>query len=622
MDRLNELLLEWEDRKLAGTPVAVETLCPDDPTMARQLTEKISLLETFDSLLGENAVSTEIPLMIGKYEVRGVVGQGGMGVVYVAFDPALRRTVAIKSLNNHTFETDRLRDRFTQEGQLLAHLEHDHIVGVYEAGIDNGRPYLVMEYFPNGSLATHRASFVHAGPEKATEAVRKIAKAIGYAHSKGVLHRDLKPANILLDAAHEPMVCDFGLAKPIVTFPEKRLVEQTNASPTSKDLTGHADRPGTPPYMAPEQLFASLGEVDERTDIWAIGLIYFELLTGRRPFKTEGLLTPPNKSRKPVWTALERKKIGKTIRSIVEKCLATLPSDRYQHVSEVIAAIDKNQQRSRRVYWIAATVVIATFAVGLGIIAYHEGSPERKFDREIDQDLANIQRGESVDLIQSGWRTPYIIREGQEITSVVQKLEGVEIKSSGIAIVEFLPRIPAKNYEILATIRHDAATDPNRTSRIGIANSGFFAENNLGRQHILRTAIFNGFDAPNEIFAEYGSLWVHKNHKAVTQVDIYRQRNAKRSLPNLGTPNTPWVNVQIRTTGESSFVRAECNKKFVGPFDCNDADYRDHCNKLNKEFPAAKDVRFPKSPRDSLAIYVESAKCTIREIEVRPLPEN
>lgn len=203
---------------------------------------------------------------IGRYQIVAKLGHGGMGIVYRAFDPTFNREVAIKVLPQQFASDPTLRARFEREARVVAALEHPAIVPVYDFGEVAGQPYLVMRYMAGGSLADRLVR----GPLPAAEALRilaHLAPALDLAHSRGVVHRDLKPANILFDSQGSPYIADFGIAK----------IAEATVSLTSSGAIG------TPAYMSPEQ--AQGQELDGRSDIYALGVILFEMLTGRQPYQ-------------------------------------------------------------------------------------------------------------------------------------------------------------------------------------------------------------------------------------------------------------------------------------------------------------------------------------------------
>jgi serine/threonine protein kinase len=222
------------------------------------------------------------PRVIGNYELQGQLGRGGMGVVYRARQVSLNRTVAVKMLLNSALSSPAMVRRFEIEAETVARLDHPHIVPIYEVREEDGQRYFSMKLVEGESLAQqigrkefadhpaglHRKEPTWAqGQDRIARLVATVAHAVHYAHTQGVLHRDLKPGNILIDAEGEPHLTDFGLAK--VDF--------------EASLTGSATLLGTPAYMAPEQ--AGGGRATVATDIYSLGAVLYELLTGRPPFR-------------------------------------------------------------------------------------------------------------------------------------------------------------------------------------------------------------------------------------------------------------------------------------------------------------------------------------------------
>src|SRR5512141_419556 len=209
------------------------------------------------------------PEKIGRYEIKSELGRGGMATVYRGYDPRFEREVAVKVLPPELFHADsQFRLRFEREAKIIAQLEHPSIVPVYDVGEEDNQPYFVMRYMGGGSL-TDRIRAKTFTVDEATKIIEQIAPGLDEAHSKGIIHRDFKPSNILFDNKGAPYISDFGIAK------------MTQSAGT---VTGSAII-GTPAYMAPEQ--AQGTEVDGRADIYALGIILFEILTGKQPYEAD-----------------------------------------------------------------------------------------------------------------------------------------------------------------------------------------------------------------------------------------------------------------------------------------------------------------------------------------------
>lgn len=204
---------------------------------------------------------------IGRYEIESEIGSGGMAVVYQAVDPQFGRHVAVKLLSRDFLQDPSFRRRFEREARLIATLEHPAIVPVYDFGEEGGRPFLVMRLMPGGTLAQRLIKEGTLPVQDVAYIVGRIGAALDEAHKRGIVHRDLKPSNVLFDQYGEPYLSDFGIAR------------QAGAGET---ITATSQAVGTPGYMSPEQIQGN--EVDGRSDIYALGVMVFEMLTGKRPF--------------------------------------------------------------------------------------------------------------------------------------------------------------------------------------------------------------------------------------------------------------------------------------------------------------------------------------------------
>jgi serine/threonine protein kinase len=207
------------------------------------------------------------PANIGRYAIKSEIARGGMATVYLAFDPFVKREVAIKLLPSNLTHDLSFRTRFEREAQTVAALEYPSIVPVYDFGEEAGQPYLVMRYMPGGSLSQK----IESGPLSLTEVSRiftRLSGALDHVHAQGIIHRDLKPANILFDTYNNAYLSDFGIAH----------IAASNAALTGEKMVG------TPAYMSPEQ---ARGDtiLDGSSDIYSMGAILFEALTGRQPYE-------------------------------------------------------------------------------------------------------------------------------------------------------------------------------------------------------------------------------------------------------------------------------------------------------------------------------------------------
>jgi WD40 repeat protein/tetratricopeptide (TPR) repeat protein len=260
--------------------------------------------------------SESTPPSIPGFEIVRELGRGGMGVVYLAWQSRLDRLVALKVVlaGGHAGKAE--RDRFQTEALAVARLQHPNIIQVYEVGEYDGRPYLALEYIDGGSLA-QRLVGTPQPPAQAAALIETLARALASAHRRGVIHRDLTPGNILLGQDGVPRITDFGLAKLLV-----------GGGPTQ---TGSGDILGTPSYMAPEQARGKAKQVTASVDIYALGALLYELLTGRPPFRGETLLETLEQvlHQEPLSLIRLQSKVPRDLETITLKCLEKDPGRRY-----------------------------------------------------------------------------------------------------------------------------------------------------------------------------------------------------------------------------------------------------------------------------------------------------
>lgn len=318
--------------------------------------------------MAENAQDTpqEITNHVGRYQIREVLGQGAMATVYKAYDPSIDRTLAIKILHPNLCVNEEYRGRFLREAKAAGMLSHPNIVTIFDVGVADGRPYIAMELLDGTPLNDLMAASGKLPISDAVDIGIQLARALDYAHSKGIVHRDVKPSNIIqLKGSNIIKVTDFGICH--IDSPED----------TQQTVMGQVL--GTPQYMPPEQ---ALGQkVDARSDLFSVGVVLYLLLTGERPFNGETLAAViykiTNEEPKPIDQL--RSDIPPALRRIVDRCLKKQPEKRFQSGLELVDALaramrdldETARKKSRRrivplqVKWtlIMAVVVAVTMAV-------------------------------------------------------------------------------------------------------------------------------------------------------------------------------------------------------------------------------------------------------------------
>ena len=347
--RVEELLEELLDS--GGTPDEVCRSCPELLARVRAGWQRLQALEAEvnawfpessssadaspNGILARLRPTPELPHVPG-YEVQQVLGHGGMGIVYKARHLRLNRAVALKMPLAGAHARPEELERFLREAEAVAGLRHANIVQVYEVGNVAGRPYFTMEFVEGGNLAQKMAG-TPLPAHQAAALVTQVAEAIHVAHQKGIVHRDLKPGNILLTADGTPKVTDFGLARRV----------QGNGGLT---LSGAAV--GTPSYMAPEQVQGPKNALGPATDVYALGAILYEMLTGRPPFRaaTAAATMQQVLTDTPVPPGRFQSNLPRDLETICLKCLHKEPPRRYANA----AALAEDLQRFLRGDTIAA----------------------------------------------------------------------------------------------------------------------------------------------------------------------------------------------------------------------------------------------------------------------------
>jgi WD40 repeat protein len=336
--RIGELLVRYEEACAQGQPPpSLQLLCADCPELVEDLRRFLQGVQRLRPLLAssDDAAGSLSPpageadlaaahIAIPGYEILSELGRGGQSVVFQARRTELKRLVALKMILAGDYAGPKERTRFRVEAEAVARLQHPNIVQIHDIGEHNGRPYLALEYVAGGTLA-QRIARQPLAPRQAAQLVETLARAVHCAHQHGIIHRDLKPSNILLERADQeaealanasPKIADFGLAKRL----------DAAAGPTS---TG--DIMGTPSYMAPEQAAGRANDIGPSTDIYALGVILYESLAGRPPFRAETALETLQQvlTEEPVSLTRLRPGVPRDLETICLKCLQKEPRRRY-----------------------------------------------------------------------------------------------------------------------------------------------------------------------------------------------------------------------------------------------------------------------------------------------------
>jgi serine/threonine-protein kinase len=531
-DRFLDLLVAVDEAVAAGDTPDPAALAAETPRLSRQLKSAqaclrrleddrrrgLSLPQYYASTLDETTLafsSNGDLLKLGRFRVQSELGRGGCGIVYRAFDPLLRRDVALKVPRPDALGTLELRRRFLREARVVAGLDHPNVVPVHEVGEAGPFCYLVSTYCQGMSLAAWlKEQRVRVVPEIAATVVAILAEAVHYLHRCGILHRDLKPSNVLVDGDRWTVdgkdgrvslstghgrpptikITDFGLAK--------WMEGQGSETQTGMVL-------GTPRYMAPEQAAGNVRAIGPATDVYSLGVILYEMLTGRTPFEAEAgaHLLKQIESQEPPPPRRWRPELPRDLEAVCLKCLEKDPRRRYQSAQELADDLGRwrraEQPQARRLLARIRRSVrrhALTALVGLLMILVATAASLNSYYRDPKRQLECIQHqlanGNPVELIgAAGPPSWYQVRLGKTDTAIwADPDKPFTLHSPDIFLVELLRDPPVRAYRFRAQIRHEsflATEDPARG--FGVVGIYFLycGEQTDPGQHWFATLIFN-----------------------------------------------------------------------------------------------------------------------------------
>jgi eukaryotic-like serine/threonine-protein kinase len=393
-ERLSEVIALYLEALESGTPPERSRLLSQNPELAPELE---AFFANQDHVARLTAPLRERVRYFGNFELLEVIAEGGMGVIYKARQVNLNRVLALKMIRAGRFATVDDLQRFRLEAEAAAHLDHPQIVPIYEIGEHEGHHYFTMKLIEGGNLA-HQVTRYRDNPRAAAKLLASVARAVDYAHQRGILHRDLKPANILLSGRSDgplealvPLVTDFGLAKRV-------------EEPVATGVTQSGSLIGTPSYMAPEQAERRREAITTAVDVHALGAILYELLTGRPPFHADTLLETLElvRNAEPDRPRALNPAIDRDLETVVLKCLEKEPQARYHSAQDLALDLERwladlpiharPATLARRLYkWgrrrpaVAALLAMTVVATALAMAAY--GLTERLEQDRVRQRL-------------------------------------------------------------------------------------------------------------------------------------------------------------------------------------------------------------------------------------------
>jgi eukaryotic-like serine/threonine-protein kinase len=580
------------------------------------------------------------PAVVGKYTILEAGLAGGMGIVYKVRDADLDRIVALKIIKGGIFATEEAVARFHCEARAAARLNHPNIIPVHEIGQERGCPYFTMAFAWGGSLAQHRKRF--ADPRAAAALVETIARAVHYAHKNGILHRDLKPANILFDARGTPLVSDFGLAK----FVDANL-----------ELTQSGQVLGTPSYMAPEQASGQSDQISAQTDVWALGVILYELLTDRRPFvgaSQEDQLRKVQTTEPPRPRSLNRS-LDRALERVVLKCLEKEPSRRYASAKALADDLARWQRGEpvlaqppswpiragraiRRYRAPVLRVVLAAVLLVLAALAWRGVSPSAPPVEEgqrsaLEEKLAQLRRGEKVTLLgESGppvWWRWWPSKVGGGILPDMKSGFRVYAGKQPI-MLELLPTAP-KHYRLRAQVQH--ADSRTAHGKVGIYFAHGKCQTKEGITHSFFRVDFNDrFPTLKPRGEEISpksqvhlTLPIHRERRTA----LFHQADISCAIARQFTPAgqiepMPWRTLEVEVAPE--WIKTFWEGKVIKTSWWEDEEADGVEPKKVLELASRLQMPgLPIDPReltlgDGIGLYVEQGIAAFRSVVIEPLP--
>jgi serine/threonine-protein kinase len=557
----------------------------------------------------------------GQYELVEELGRGGMGVVYKAWDTVLGRWVALKMIRGPMAGAQDVQ-RFYREAQAAAKLQHPNIVPIHYFGRHEDQDYITMPYC-GGTLAQQK-DLLLADPRAAVALVEKVARAVHFLHEKGILHRDLKLANVLIDDQGEPLVSDFGLAKFL---------------DADVELTQVGQFVGTPAYMAPEQICGGPNRNNAQSDVWALGVILFELLTGRRPFSGQALKDVSHQiaTAEPPRPRALRPELDRALEAVVLRCLEKEPNRRYRSAQALAEDLQRWQageppvarpESRARLAWravrrhpvLAVVAVLLAAAVAALPLALHLTDPDRPL-KDIQQKLA---MGQPVTLLgHTGppkWFRWLLSDNPAGVTGLPD--QPFAVSNLGNGLLELLPHAQLEQYRFRAEVRHQ---DGSQVAEVGI----YFAHRKFvtpsGTYHVYCKLTFDDQqDTRGDRDArgrKRGKVSVHCVRDFLPQSgqpgsNAYLLAGLRGGFPVSAPPLGPgnWRSIGVEVTRVN--IRTFWENQPIGP-EIKWAALREITREIQKDNPALR-TQGASLLGTGLGLYIRSSAGAFRSVVVEP----
>jgi serine/threonine-protein kinase len=635
---VTELVQRWRELRAGGQTPSVRELCAGCPEHESEVAWRIQVLEALRYDPDRTpAVSTAIEdnppdpnedwPRIPDYELLAVLGRGGMGVVYKAVHLPLNRTVALKMILAGERASPQNLARLRREAEAIAQLRHPNVVEIYHFDEHEGRPYFAMEFVEGGDLKG-RLDGTPWPAQAAAGLVEQVARAVGVAHCRNIVHRDLKPANVLLTADATPKVADFGLAKYL----------DGEATQTRSGVLM-----GTPGYMAPEQAAGHNDRVTPRTDVWALGVILFELLTGRRPFTggswdvvTGQILHQPVPRPRGLRIGLD-----KALEAIVLKCLEKDPARRFATAGELAEELARwRRGEPTRTYpfgWGVATrrflrrhvlacAAVAFLALTVAAVLYLFYRFDEDVElRAIERDLA---AGRMVTLVgETGPPRWFAISQGHSASQVsTWPDQSFTVSAWKPCLVELVRDPQGRRFRFRARLKHGEAA---KASEAGLFIGHVTRSTPRGTIHSLVKFGYGDAAAGARAAVEGNLVQLERHLYAERRDEVLTGLNlsppARKRFQSGQAGKTDWHELRLDVTPERTraFWDGELLKEFPTDLLAHQArqDVAARKRRLPDD-PFANDWLTDFDPRAPLGVYVVKGTVNFQNVVLEPLPED
>jgi serine/threonine-protein kinase len=527
---------------------------------------------------------------IGPYELLEEIAQGGMGIVYQARDVRSGRVMALKVMRTDLGGgAEEAAYRFRREVQAGALLRHPHIVPIFDSGVHEHRPYLVMEFVSGGRIDRQFARFL-ADPRQAVIAIEKVARALHSAHQQGILHRDLKPANVLLDDQGEPRLTDFGLAR----LPAMDM-----------ELTRVGEPLGTPAYMAPEQAAGCHERVGPPTEVWGLGVLLFELVTGIKPFfgENEVRMQQAIRTAEPLEPRAVRLQLDRALENIILKCLRKEPEQRYASAEALADDLHRwlggKAARPRSPFSLSPASCLLLLPLIAGLLLWINLP---RYAAEVSSGTADpvfrqLARGQKVELLPDGELPPWARFATGETSQLRYQPLGLE--GFAPSLLELLPRMPTDSYRLTAEVSGHSI----EMGEVGICFAHAQERTTAGVDDLFLALTQSLSPQSNRV-----ALVAHRYRK-----DERRELHRREELLQWSPPASPvtdsWRKLSVEVSTEA--IAAHCDGLRIG-----EVSRRQVVQTLHRlaALEPARQVPTDESLRGALGVYVRSGRGAFRSV--------